>query len=97
MSTPETRRLVVLSTSHVSEATAKRFDETKADEWPCVGGPYAYYGWFVYAHEENFGIGMDAIPDDLLAVMQWARRHRFEYILFDCDAETVDELPVYDW
>ena len=97
MSTPEIHRLVVLSTSHVSEATAKLLDDTKADEWPCVGGPYAYYGWFVYAHEENLGEGTDAIPDDLFSVMSWARKHQFKYILFDCDALEVEGLPVDDW
>lgn len=97
MSTPEIRRLVALSTCHLSETTATRLDGTPAAEWPCCGGRYGYYGWFVYAHEENFGIGDDAIPDDLFAVMTWARKQGCEHILFDCDADVVDGLATYDW
>lgn len=87
----------VVSTSHLSEQTAHLLDCTKADEWSCRGDPYCYYGWFVYAQDENPGIGSDAIPDDLFAVMTWAREHRFDYILFDRGADTVDALPTYSW
>lgn len=97
MTTPETRRFVVISTAHVSEATAKRLDNTSPKEWPCVGGPYGEYGWFLYAHDENAGVGPDAIPDELFDVMSWARRQGFDYILFDYDADQVAELPAFDW
>ena len=97
MSTPEIRRLVVISTSHVSDKTAKLLDYTKAHQWPCRGGPYREFGWFVYAQPENERAGRDAVPDDLFAVMQWAQANGFDYILFDCDAEAVDELATYDW
>lgn len=97
MSTPEICQFAIISTWHLSEATAKRLDDTPAAEWPCRGGPYCYYGWFVYAHEENLGNGDDAIPNDLFAAMTWARKHGFEYILFDCDADTVEGLTTYNW
>ncbi|MER8376664.1 hypothetical protein [Mesorhizobium sp. M1409] len=93
----EIHKFVVVSTAHVSEATAKRLDHTPAKDWPCAGGPYAEYGWFVYAHDENSGPGENAIPADLFDVMTWARRQGCEYILFDCDADQVDGLPAYDW
>ncbi len=93
----ETRRFVVISTAHVSETTARRLDDTPSKDWPCLGGPYGEYGWFLYAHDENAGAGPDIIPDELFKVMIWARRLGFDYILFDCDADQVEELPAFDW
>jgi hypothetical protein len=29
--------------------------------------------------------------------MIWARRQGFGYILLDCDADEVEDLPVFDW
>jgi hypothetical protein len=29
--------------------------------------------------------------------MIWARRQGFAYILLDCDADQVEELPVFGW
>jgi hypothetical protein len=97
MNTFETRRFVVISTAHVAETTAKRLDNTPAKEWPCLGGPYGEYGWFLYAHDENSGVGKDAIPAELFDVMTWARTQGCDYILFDCDADQIDRLPAFNW
>jgi len=97
MPSPEIRRFLVLSTSHIREETAKRLDLTPATAWPCAGGPYGSYGWFLYAHDENAGVGEDRIPDDLFAVMTWVRTQGCDYLLLDCDGEEVDELPRYEW
>ena len=97
MATLETRRFVVISTAHVSEITANRLNNTPATEWPCLGGSYGEYGWFLYAHDENAGFWPDTIPDELFDVMIWARGRGFDYILFDCDADQVEELPAFDW
>lgn len=58
----EIHKFVVVSTAHVSEATAKRLDHTPAKDWPCAGGLYAEYGWFVYAHDENSGPARTPFP-----------------------------------
>lgn len=97
MTSLEIRRFVVISTAHVSETTAQRLDNTPAKEWPRVGGHYGEYGWFVYAHDENAGVGRDAIHTDLFEVMSWARKQRCDYVLFDCDADEIESLPAYDW
>jgi hypothetical protein len=93
----EIRKFVVVSTAHVSEATAKSLDDHPNTKWPCLGGPYGEYGWFLYAHDENSGPERDAIPDDLFEVMTWARRRGFAYILLDCDADEVGGLPIHRW
>lgn len=97
MSTPDLRRFLVLSTAHVSEATAKRLDGSPVADWPCLGGPYGEYGWFLYAHDENAGVGKDRIPDDLFAVMTYVRKQGYDYLLLDCDGDEVADLPCFDW
>lgn len=93
----EVRTFVVVSTAHLTRQTARFLDDTPAREWPCTGGPYGDYGWFVYAHEENGESSSDCIPDDLFGVMTWGRNRGFHYILFDCDGDLVADLPNYDW
>lgn len=97
MSSLDVRTFVVISTAHLTEASAKLLDRVPSARWPCLGGVYGEYGWFLYAHEENCGTGNDEIPDDIFAVMTWARKKGFEYVLVDCDGDTVVELPVHDW
>ncbi|MCG8273898.1 hypothetical protein MIC97_20650 [Aquamicrobium sp. NLF2-7] len=97
MSAHDVRRYIVLSTSHVSEETARRLDNIPAGDWPCLGGPYGQYGWFLYAHDENAGIGKDEIPADLFTVMTWTRKQGYDYLLLDCDGDEVEELPRFDW
>jgi hypothetical protein len=67
-------------------------DLSTAHLTPKTRGSLMPYGWFVWAEEdpnpENF-------PDDLIACMNHARSLGAEYILFDCDALEVAELPVY--
>lgn len=93
----ESYKFVTISTGHVSAETARMLDSTSCTEWPCVGGGYADYGWFFYAHDENAGEADQRIPDDLFAVMTWARRNGFSHILLDRDAEQVEDLAWYDW
>lgn len=96
MASFESRRFVVISTGHVTAATARLLDETPSPQWPCVGGCYGTFGWFLCVHEQN-GLGADAIPEDLFAAMTWARGEGFDYLLLDCDGDLVDGLPSYAW
>ena len=88
----ETRTVVLISKGHVSLGTRAMLDRTPCEDWPCVGGRYACYGWLLYAAEENCGVGAQRIPQDLFAVMTWARRHGFTHVLLDRDAGKVDDL-----
>jgi len=95
------RNLMVLSTAHLTEETAKLLTSLQTEDWPCAGGLYGTYGFFVYCHEENPAVDdpRDRIPDDLFAVMQFALAKGFSHILFDQDepVEEADALPVYLW
>ena len=37
------------------------------------------------------------VPQELLGAMRFARDLGCSYLLFDCDADTVDALPVFPW
>jgi hypothetical protein len=95
----EIRKLLILSTGHVSKETADLLNGHNST-WPCVGGPYSEHGWFVYCHEEqgSLEVPRDFIPDDLFAVMTYAReKHGAHNVLLDCDGDRVDDLPYYEW
>lgn len=94
----EIRKLLVLSTSHVTKATADLLNSTDAaTEWPGCGGPYGEYGWMFYCSEENNGEGDRHIPDELFAVMQFARANGCDNVLLDRDSDPVDGLPTWEW
>lgn len=97
----EMRRLMVLSTAHISEETANYLNLIEANsvaEWPATGGVYGENdGWFFYCHEENNGEGHRHIPDDLFEVMKYARLHGCDNLLLDNDGPRVDALPQWEW
>lgn len=92
--TIETRKFLVLSTSHVTEKTAHLLDTTPVQNWPVAGGPYGTFGWFIYAHDED---AEGNIPEELMGVFRYAREHGCDNVLFDCDAGQIDGLPTYEW
>jgi hypothetical protein len=94
----ETGRYCVLSTGHLSVATAELLDRwcRLAPHDQLIGVAPGRYGWFVPTLDIDGGAAA-AIPDDLDAALVFGRRHGFDYLLFDCDARTVSELATYDW
>lgn len=94
----EKRQLLVLSTACISKATAEWLDShDPRTEWPVCGGHYGPYGWTFYCSEDNEGEGDRHIPDDLFAVMQFARAQGCDNLLLDRDASTADALPTWEW
>ena len=87
------RKFLDLSTAHVTGATAEFLSETPPAHWPVYGGNLEH-GWFLCATMPE---GDDALPPELCAVVRHARAADCDYVLFDGDAETVDELPTFEW
>ncbi|WP_236035835.1 hypothetical protein [Rhizorhabdus histidinilytica] len=94
----ETGRYCVLGTAHLCAATANQLDRWCSEN--SDGGPFviarSIYGWFIPTREVASGLH-EHIPEDLLAAMRFGRERGFDHILFDCDAGTIADLPVYDW
>lgn len=93
----EVQNFVVISTTHLTNETARFLDSTESNEWPCVGGPYSEYGYFIHVSGKTNETARKGLPEDLVAIMQWADRESYQYLLLDRDGEQVEELPAYDW
>jgi hypothetical protein len=48
------------------------------------------HGWFVWASEAPIA----SVLADLVAVLRYARKHGCDYVLLDCDALPMADLPV---
>jgi len=88
------RTLLDLSTAHLSQETCRDLNSYE--------GVTAYetkYGWLMYipaqdaaelAHNGDW-------PPELLPIVNLARTHGCDYILFDRDAPETNLLPTFDW
>lgn len=81
----ETRRVLVLSTAHLSPETIRSLNETPSSAWAVSGGVLPF-GYYVYAHDEP----PEGVQPDLMACLDFGRANGFDYVQFDCDAE---DLP----
>lgn len=94
----EEGRYCVLSTAHLTVHTANLLD--KWATWPPTDRPIdiaaSTYGWFVPARPLDDDRRRQ-IPGDLLRLIDFGRDRVFQFLLFDCDGERADELPVHDW
>jgi len=89
-----TSKLLVISTAHVSKETCEAASAKNID-W-AVTHPTPY-GFFAYCHEER----TVESRNDLWAVLQFAVARDFHYVLFDADADVLDQseagLEIFDW
>lgn len=93
-----TRSFLDLSSGHLSSETWMWLDAQTTDEMVRSLGPSAQvvlvssmrYGWFIYANEGP----EEGIPADLAAVFRLARQRGCEYVLLDCDATPLEDLPI---
>lgn len=94
----ETGHYCVLTTAHLSTATASSLDEwcAAATSDRPINVASTVYGWFVPARELD-ELTQAKLPADLLAAMKFARAQGFDHILFDCDAGSVEALPKHGW
>lgn len=91
-------RYCVLSTAHLSAATAELLDLWSS--WPPGDRPLdiaaAVHGWFVPTRLRAEP-GAAPLPEDLAALITFGRDRGFAYVLVDCDGDTVDDLPLSNW
>ena len=53
--------------------------------------------WVPDDPDESAHAMLDPVPDVVLAIQRYARDRGCDYVLFDADADRVDDLPVWDW
>ena len=89
-------KTLVLTTAHVTEETAQWLD-SDPDQLVVYNKESGedQYGWFipVYMAQE---VLEEAIPEELKEIIQFADAHKCTWIMFDRDADEIDELPVFE-
>jgi hypothetical protein len=99
----EIAKMLVLSTSHLTEKTAKALEEA-AEELP----PFCTINWaptftrdegYVwYVGEENPVVAAgNSYPEEFAALFSLAMENGCNWLMFDRDGDTVDNLPTYEW
>lgn len=95
------RKVLDLSTAHLSPPARDWLDgrgrETanRDSAAPTAWVASTPTGWLVYADESLYWV-QDEVPLTVVACMSRARELGVEYILFDADAPTDEELPTYE-
>ncbi|MCR9254745.1 MAG: hypothetical protein NXI16_01465 [Alphaproteobacteria bacterium] len=96
MSAPKLRPFLDCSTSHISPDTADALEqeangiEATMNASPVMAGPH---GYFVHVS----GLSFTPTPDDLKAVLDFAKAQGADYVLFDSEAPEIEGLPTYEW
>jgi hypothetical protein len=101
MSTPEIRQMLVLSTSHLPEQYGSVFRGVNplgsADGVIAHKLTYGFLMWVPDDPVESSGAMTEEVPPEILAVQIYARSLRCDYVMFDSDGDTVDDLPTWEW
>ena len=88
-------RIPEISTAHITQEVSERLDRN--DNLWCSHANYEGCGHFIYLDEPYDGV--ELVPQCLLDIRDWLKAHGFtdRWVRLDCDADTVPDLPVYDW
>ena len=85
-----------ISTGHITEKTNNLLMDNKDNEqFPLV------VLWTGYGFMINVPYNIDELerelPSDLISCLGFAKKHNCYWIVFDCDAEVIDELEQFEW
>ena len=94
----EIERILVLSTAHISESTADEMNAATASttRFPVNVYGKSDFGWFIFV-PSSLEYPDNRVPEDLQAVLRYARENDCEWIMFDRDADIDGNLQVFDW
>jgi hypothetical protein len=97
------KSILDLSTAHVSVPSRGWLDEQSAislayrsvsDERPVATIAGFGYGWFLTANPPDGAL--EAMPEDISRLLEYARSHNCDYVVIDRDADTLEELPAFE-
>jgi hypothetical protein len=90
----EIARMLVLSTMHMSPATAANW--MPHCPWTCYDKDD--YGWFMHVCDDVGITEAEGVPAEIRSAIHVAKRENCAWIMWwDCDGPLVDELPEYEW
>ncbi|MGX5188168.1 DUF5983 family protein [Streptomyces avermitilis] len=88
---------MICSTSHITEETNHWLAEQAAHQDKVQGlvvYPKSSFGWMIPLTD---GLRAEDLPEDLQGIFQFATFKECSWIMLDCDAGLIDELPCYSW
>ena len=88
------QKLLTLSTAHITQQEMQRISDDEAQSFVVYPNDY---GAFILV--EDTGLSCPSEPDmpRLSALAAYARAKGCAWIKLDCDADTIEALPTYDW
>lgn len=92
----EIHKMITLSPAHVSRETAAKIEARWRNEKLPVIYDKETSGWFfaTNGHDQNDEVGY---PDDLRAILTYARARGCTWIMLDTDGPVVAGLPTWEW
>ncbi len=88
------RKMLLISTRHLSERTISLLRATDPYHWPYGGGPYNKSGFFYRTMKRN-GCADCFLPIDLFEVLAWAADNGYHSVLFADNGPTIERFEVY--
>ena len=81
--------MLEISTAHIT---------TKTNQWLIWGGcpivvyPKATYGWLIPINDYD-----EELPTDILQILAYGKEKGYHWVTLDCDGDSTNDLPTYDW
>ena len=92
---PQIEKTLVLSTAHISQEEIKKLD-TNPDSYPSTV-IYHPSGYGTILHVPDEAWDFSACSEDLVKIINEARRLECSWVNFDRDGETYPELKTFEW
>jgi hypothetical protein len=91
----EVQGMLVLSTAHLSERTARFLIETDHTKWPALGGSVGGRGWFFQVQADGPPGSVTDYFEDLFGAFRFAAAKGCRVVRFSDDQQPSDSLPIY--
>lgn len=92
------KKCLDLSTGHICRDTAdwltRLTENLRANGGDTCAVQSLTHGWFFWVGAFD---SHDGTPDDLISIIQFARRQDCHYVILDADSCIASDLPTYDW
>jgi hypothetical protein len=94
---PTVRRVLNLSTAHLPPHLGVPGGLDTVAGVVAHATDVGFLLWVPDDPDQSTEVMIDPVPDVVLAIQRYARGWDCDYVLFDADAEQVDDLPTWDW
>ena len=95
----EIHKVLVLSTAHMTEGDSNLLPY--AEEYGLVVYEMDEFGWMIYVNDEYLQKvlppELSDFSDGFKQAIKLAQKNGCEWLRFDRDANTVEQLPEYEW